>query len=310
MTDRGADSKLFEEVTRELLGQGMGVRFRARGASMSPAIRDGEVVQITPVIVSKLRKDDIVLAKTNHGFRLHRLVVADHARNLFITRGDCGQQDDPAVRREEIIGVAVSKEVRVGRGFRQARFRGVGGRALCAAARGQRIAAKIFAGTTAERVRRLNAARLGLLGLLLALLFTPLALAQVAVDGTSTNGAARLTGVANSATLNFTHTTGTGANRLLIVGVSINLTNANTVGVVGVLYNGTTPLNFVGAHNDAGNTRRVEQWYLLNPASGTNVPIAVTLNIPTGKTEGVVAGATTFTGVDQTVPLGTFTSAD
>ncbi len=51
-------------------------------------------------------------------------------------------------------------------------------------------------------------------------------------------------------------------------------------------------------------------WYLLNPASGTNVPIAVTLNIPTLVTEGVVAGATTFTGVDQTVPLGTFVSAD
>jgi len=51
-------------------------------------------------------------------------------------------------------------------------------------------------------------------------------------------------------------------------------------------------------------------WYLLNPASGTNLPIAVTLNIPTGITEGVVAGATTFTGVDQTVPLGSFVSAD
>ena len=57
MTSTGADSKLFEEVTRELLEQGMSVRFQARGASMSPAIRDGEVVQVTPVIVSKLRKE-------------------------------------------------------------------------------------------------------------------------------------------------------------------------------------------------------------------------------------------------------------
>ncbi len=310
MIDRGADSKLFGEVTRELLGQGVGVRFQARGASMSPAIRDGEIVQITPVIVSKLRKDDIVLAKSHNGFRLHRLVVADHARNLFITRGDCGQQDDPAVRGEEIIGVAVSKEVRVGRTMRQSRFNGLGGHALRSAARGQHIVAKLFLSTVPSCNHRLNAgrARLGLFGLLLVLLFTPFAVGQVAVDA-STNGGARLIGVANSATLNFTHTTGAGANRLLVVGVSINLTNATTVGVVGVTYNGT-PLNFIGANNDAANTRRVEQWYLLNPASGTNLPIAVTLNIPTGKTEGVVAGATTFTGVDQTVPLGTFTSAD
>jgi len=311
MIDRGADSKLFEEVTRELLGQGVGVLFQALGASMSPAIRDGEIVQITPVIVSKLRKDDIVLAKSNRGFRLHRLVVADHARNLFITRGDCGQQDDPAVRGEEIIGVAVSKEVRVGRTIRQAKFDGLAGYALRSAARGQHVVAKLLSPAAPSRDRGLSAgrARLGLFGLLLVLLLAPFALGQVAVDGASTNGAARLTGVLNSATLNFTHTTGTGANRLLVVGVSINLTNANTVGVVGITYNGT-PLNFIGANNDAANTRRVEQWYLLNPVSGTNLPIAVTLNIPTLKTEGVVAGATTFTGVDQRVPLGTFTSTD
>ena len=51
-------------------------------------------------------------------------------------------------------------------------------------------------------------------------------------------------------------------------------------------------------------------WYLLAPASGTNLPIVVSVDIPTAVTEGVVAGATTFTGVDQTVPLGTFVSAD
>ena len=45
MTSTGADSKLFEEVIRELLGQGLSVRFQARGASMSPAIRDGEIVR-------------------------------------------------------------------------------------------------------------------------------------------------------------------------------------------------------------------------------------------------------------------------
>src|SRR5579864_5777213 len=92
-----ADSKLFEQLVCPLLDQGLSVRFEARGASMSPAIRDGEVVEVTPVIVAKLRKDDIVLAKTNVGFRLHRIVLADAARDLFITRGDCGQQNDPAL---------------------------------------------------------------------------------------------------------------------------------------------------------------------------------------------------------------------
>ena len=92
MTNRGLDSERFEAISRELLKSGLGVRFEARGASMSPAIRDGEIVYVTPVIVSKLRKDDIVLTKGHSGFRVHRLVVADPDKNLFITRGDCGSE--------------------------------------------------------------------------------------------------------------------------------------------------------------------------------------------------------------------------
>ena len=130
MTNRGLDSERFEAISRELLQNGMGVRFEARGASMSPAIRDGEIVYVTPVIVSKLRKDDIVLSKGHSGFRVHRLVVADQDKNLFITRGDCGEQDDPPLRSEQILGVAIAKEVRIGNKLMRARFNSVGGRAL------------------------------------------------------------------------------------------------------------------------------------------------------------------------------------
>ena len=73
MINNGADSQLFEEVIRPLLVQGVSVRFQARGASMSPAIRDGEVVEVIPANVTELRKDDIVLTRTEHGFRLHGL---------------------------------------------------------------------------------------------------------------------------------------------------------------------------------------------------------------------------------------------
>ena len=94
----------------------------------------------------------------------------------------------------------------------------------------------------------------------------------------------------------------------MLVGISMNITNAPTTGVVGVTYNGVA-LSFVGAHNDAANTRRVETWYLLAPATGTHA-VLVSVGIPVAQTVGVVAGVTTFTGADQTVPLGTFVSAD
>ena len=306
MIDGGADSKLFEEVVRPLLQQGLSVRFQARGASMSPAIRDGEVVKVTPVTVTKLRKDDIVLAKSSAGFRLHRIVRADRANNVFITRGDCGHEDDPPMRAHQILGLAHSKEVRIGWNIVQARFRGVGGWMLRVAARAQHIATNAWA-KSANTFSRATQLRSGF-GILLLLLAAGFGAAQVAVDGTSTSGAANLTGVGNSATLSFSRTTGTGANRLLVVGVSINIQNATGVGVVSATYNGI-PLSFIGAHNDVAPSRRVEMWYLLNPPSGAHT-VAVTLNIPTGITEGVVAGATTFTGVDQTVPLGSFVSAN
>jgi uncharacterized repeat protein (TIGR01451 family) len=287
---------------------------------MSPTIRDGEMVYVRPASEAHLRRGDIVLVKSGCGFRLHRLIHADPRRDVFITRGDCGLQDDPAVRRDQILGVAVAKDVQVGTKVMPAKFRGPTGRFLRVAARSQSIASKLstIAGvrwpsrptpprSAAPHPTRARATKvLGALALLLALLAVPYSRAQVAVADPSTNGTADLTG---SGTVTFTHTTSATTNRLLIVGVSMNITNSTTTGVVSVTYNGTA-LNFVGAHNDAGLTRRVEMWYLLNPATGANLTINVNVNVTAGQTVGVVAGAATFSGVDQTVPLGTFVSAD
>jgi uncharacterized repeat protein (TIGR01451 family) len=303
MINGGADSKLFEGVVRELLEKGLSVRFQARGASMSPAIRDREIVEVTPVIVSKLRKDDIVLAKSNYGFRLHRIVFADHERDVFITQGDCGQENDPALKAAQILGLARAKEVRVGRRIVQARFRSVGGWALRCAARTQAVVGKLArkAGNFSLVARR-SATPLVLAGMLLCT--ATLVRAQVAVDSAS-SGSAELTGGFGS-TLTVSHTTA-GTNRLMIVGISINIGNGGTT-VSGVTWNGTA-LTSLGAHNDAGNTRRVEMWSLLAPATGT-ANVVVTFNLPAFTTEGVAAGVVTFTGVDQTAPFGAFTSAD
>jgi uncharacterized repeat protein (TIGR01451 family) len=303
MPEPRADSQRFEQVLRELLSQGLSVRFQAQGASMSPAIRDQEFVEVTPVIVSKLRKDDIVLSKSNFGLRLHRIVMADAAHDVFITRGDCGEQDDPVLRGVEILGLARAKEVRVGKTLVRARFQSVSGWALRCAARAQYLTGKV----TSTILRKGAAKHAALfLPILAALVFSANALrAQVAVD-TTTSGSAELAGGFGS-TLTIAHTT-SGANRLMIVGVSININNGSSTTVSGITWNGTA-LTFIGAHNDAGNTRRVEQWYLLSPATGS-ANVVVTFTLANFVTEGVAAGVTTFTGVDQTVPLGTFTAAD
>ena len=302
---------MFDALSRELLRTGNAIRFQARGASMSPAIRDGEIVYVKAVPAADLRVGDIVLVKGEMGFRMHRLVVADAERDVFITRGDCGQRDDPAVSGEEIVGVAESKEVRVGRRAVRGKLKGVAGGMLFGAAQGQRITGGLLDRVTTfcKGIRGRVPKGAGVSSFFFAALFisaTVYSSAQVLVDA-STSGNATPTGTGTS-TLSFAHTTANTANRVLLVGVSMNITNASTTALTGVTYNGAA-LTFVGAHNDANNTRRVEMWYLLAPSTGTH-QVIVTINIPAAVSIGMVAGATTFTGVDQTVPLGTFTSAD
>jgi uncharacterized repeat protein (TIGR01451 family) len=306
-------SQQFESVAVACLRAGLGVRFQARGASMSPVICDGEMVHVEPASLESLRRGDIVLVKGDHGFRMHRLVVADASRDVFVTRGDCGLQDDPALCGEQILGVAAAKEVRIGRRIVRTKLQGVDETWLRCAARGKSAVSKFLrvAGlrrpsqTPSSRPMRSGARNvLGAVGLLLVLLAAPYLRGQVAFD-TETNASADLTTAAP--TLTFTHTS-TGTNLLLLVSVSINITNAPTTTVTGVTYNGTA-LKSVGAHNDAGGTRRVEMWYLLAPATGAADPVVVTANVP-ASTVGVVAGAITFTGVDQTVPLSSFVSTD
>ena len=125
-----------------MLERGLNVRFQARGGSMSPAIRDGEIVEITPVTLSELRKNDIVLAKTDFGFRLHRVLRLDLAQNVFITRGDCAQQDDPPLNGNQILGRARAKELRVGWTTVRASFRY--GWFLRSAARAQYLVEKVL----------------------------------------------------------------------------------------------------------------------------------------------------------------------
>ncbi len=128
---------------------------------------------------------------------------------------------------------------------------------------------------------------------------------QVAFDSATSIGQ-RVSGA--SPTVALAHTT-TGANRVLIVGVSIDIANNTGASVTGITYLGAV-LTRAGAHNDAGNTRRVEMWYLIGPTTGNN-NVIVTLSLPGGTgTVGVVVGAITLTGADQTIPIRSFVSAD
>ncbi|HKW17018.1 MAG TPA: C25 family cysteine peptidase [Terriglobales bacterium] len=168
------------------------------------------------------------------------------------------------------------------------------------------------------RERRINSAsrisRAAASFTLLFLLLTLNAYAQVAIDSTSTAVRGSL---GNGGTLTISHTS-TGANLVLVVGVSMNISgvgNANAA-VSSVTYSGAAPcptvsraLTRAGAHNDSTNARRTEIWYLIAPQAST---CNITVTVATGgfAPVGTVADATTFTGADQTTPIRTYASND
>ncbi len=117
----------------------------------------------------------------------------------------------------------------------------------------------------------------------------------VAVDVLTTSYASN----PGATTFTVAHTTGTGYARLMLVGIS----DKNKL-VTSVTYGGV-PLTLVGEDVGSGNAH-IHLYYLLNPTSGAaNVVVTMSAN----PDKGIVIGVATFTGVNQTTPFGTFTSA-
>jgi hypothetical protein len=99
----------------------------------------------------------------------------------------------------------------------------------------------------------------------------------------------------------FSHTT-SGTDRLIIVGISFNNDDLQTVSSVTYAGQALTKIGQAVQSDDA----RVELWYRVAPTTGTN---NVVVTFSAGLNDGGVIGAMTFTGVNQSTPLGTFASA-
>ena len=120
----------------------------------------------------------------------------------------------------------------------------------------------------------------------------------VAIDGTASSGIATA-----SSTISFSHTSGSGADRLMLVGVSFECSGAScgspsNTSVSSVTF-GATPMTFVGRSFNSGRDAAVEIWRLFNPPASTTATVAVTLNQAFDAT----AGAINFSGADQAQTL-------
>jgi len=99
-------------------------------------------------------------------------------------------------------------------------------------------------------------------------------------------------GALAATSLSWSHTVGSGSNRVLVVGVVGNCTPS-------VSYGGTTLTRVAHVNNNNTTPGSTDLFELTNPRSGTNT-VQVSY---TGCTSDVEAGSISFTGVNQTTPL-------
>ena len=127
--------------------------------------------------------------------------------------------------------------------------------------------------------------------------------AQVTLDGTVSSNSDN-----NVSSVGISHTTGTGTNRLMLVGISWNCGTTNrTISSVTFTPNGGSATGLTEVITQFGyntsNPRYSAIYRLLNPPSGQLGTVTVTFS--GSVTNGIVAGVANFAGVDQTTPLGT-----
>jgi signal peptidase I len=108
-------SEMFFDLSADLLGHGYRVRFRPKGESMHPTIKNGEVVVVEPVEPCRVRRGDIVLYKSVARGRViaHRVVRVNRKRGditNFILRGDASLTCDLPVVPKQVLGRVVSVE--------------------------------------------------------------------------------------------------------------------------------------------------------------------------------------------------------
>jgi|GEM_PF-2380773 len=131
-----------------------------------------------------------------------------------------------------------------------------------------------------------------------SLLFAEARRWQIASDAIAHDLATTSTGL-NASSCSFSHTV-TGSNTILFVGIASNAASQKYPTLV--TYN-SVAMTSVATSTNGGLT--VNLFYLVAPTGGANT-VSVTLS---GTANAVICGASSYTGVDQTTPLGTAATA-
>ena len=98
----------FLEQARQLLSRSLPVELRMSGSTMSPAIEDGDIITLEPVVTSEpVKQGDIVLYHSRFDTAvIHRVVRLERSSSerCIVTRGDAASHNDSPVPLHRILG--------------------------------------------------------------------------------------------------------------------------------------------------------------------------------------------------------------
>jgi signal peptidase I len=98
------------ELLRAVLGKGAPVRFRAKGFSMSPFIKNEDVVTLSPLQNASPGVGDVIafVLQGTDKLCVHRVV--GKKGDCYVTKGDNSSEPDESVPRENILGFVTRVE--------------------------------------------------------------------------------------------------------------------------------------------------------------------------------------------------------
>jgi hypothetical protein len=104
-------SAAFAELAQDLLRAGKALRFEARGGSMAPLVRDGDVLLVRPADGGAVGIGDVVLCSSAVGrILVHRVIGKRVTRQgrWFTVQGDALSRPDGEIPEAQVYGRVVA----------------------------------------------------------------------------------------------------------------------------------------------------------------------------------------------------------
>ena len=110
MTQHLNPSEVLPELVKEVLGKGVECRLQVKGYSMSPFIKDSDVVTISPMSDSSPGFGDVIafIHPGTEKLIIHRVVWK--SRDAYLLKGESALEPDGLIKKENILGLVTKVE--------------------------------------------------------------------------------------------------------------------------------------------------------------------------------------------------------